>query len=110
MPKAARRCPKPGCTNLIRHTTYCEDHTIPWEVPSGWQAPTGWATTRQRVLERDNWTCHICGKAGADTVDHITPVSQGGSHAMSNLAAVHDDTPPHCHRTKTNQDRARAGR
>ncbi|MEV0357118.1 HNH endonuclease [Nocardia sp. NPDC050697] len=107
MPKAPRRCPSPGCTTLIRHTRYCDEHTEAWATPSGWKAPRGWAALRERVLERDNWTCHLCGRPGADTVDHRTPVHKGGSHLESNLAAVHDRVAPHCHRTKTNQDKAR---
>lgn len=106
MPKAPRRCPTPGCTNLIRHTDYCPDHTEAWTVPSGWQKPPGWERIRQAVLERDDYRCHRCGEPGADTVDHITPQHQGGTDAMSNLAAVHDRVAPHCHRTKTNQERA----
>lgn len=106
MPKAPRRCPSPGCTNLIRHTEHCEDHTEAWSVPSGWTRPPGWERIRREVLERDDYRCHVCGRQGADTVDHIVPISQGGTDAMSNLGAVHDRTPPHCHRAKTNQDRA----
>ncbi|WP_280319907.1 HNH endonuclease [Nocardia wallacei] len=106
MPKAPRRCPTPGCTNLIRFTEYCDTHTEAWAVPSGWVKPPGWDRIRQTVLERDDYRCHICGRQGADTVDHITPVSQGGTDAMHNLGPVHDRTPPHCHRAKTNQDRA----
>lgn len=110
MPKAPRRCPAPDCTNLIRHTQYCPDHTTAWATPSGWQKPPGWERLRQTVLERDNWTCYLCGQPGADTADHVTPVSQGGTHTLGNLAAVHDRNAPHCHRTKTNRDRARLGR
>lgn len=107
MPKAPRRCPTQGCTNLITHTRYCDDHKPAWDVASGWKAPKGWAHTRQLVLERDDYICHICHRPGADTADHLTPVSRGGGHGQDNLGAVHDRNPPHCHRTKTNQDRAR---
>lgn len=36
-----------------------------------------WEAQRQRVLQRDNWTCTSCGKhlEGSDaTVDHVDPV------------------------------------
>ncbi|WP_081872987.1 HNH endonuclease [Nocardia otitidiscaviarum] len=105
MPKAPRRCPKPGCTNLIRHTTYCPDHTEAWATPSGWTKPPGWNRIRQDILERDDYRCYICGKSGADAVDHITSLANRGTNAPSNLAAVHDRVAPHCHRTKTNQER-----
>src|SRR5690606_5336225 len=109
MPKAPRRCPSPGCTELIRYTKYCEQHTPKWDNPSGWTKPQGWNILRTRVLERDHWTCYLCGRPGADTVDHITPLSRGGTNLMSNLAAVHDRNPPHCHRSKTASDRATRG-
>ncbi|MGW2666232.1 HNH endonuclease [Nocardia tengchongensis] len=105
MPKAPRRCPTKGCHTLIRHTRYCPEHTPAWDTPSGWQAPAGWAKTRDQVLHRDSYRCHVCGGDGADTVDHLRPVAQGGRHTADNLAAIHDRNPPHCHRAKTNRDR-----
>lgn len=107
MPKAPRRCPARGCPNLITHTQYCPDHTIAWDTSSGWKRPPGWAKTRDIVLERDDYRCHVCGRQGADTVDHLISVAQGGSHDLANLGAIHDRNPPHCHRTKTNQERRR---
>jgi 5-methylcytosine-specific restriction endonuclease McrA len=45
---------------------------------------------RQRVIERDNYTCQLCGTiltGGRDThPDHITPLARGGSNAT-----WHDD-------------------
>ncbi|WP_280314457.1 HNH endonuclease [Nocardia wallacei] len=105
MPKAPRRCPADGCANLIRGRQYCEAHTKSWAVPSGWQRPANWDRDRAHVLRRDRGICHICGKPGADTVDHITPQSQGGRDHPDNYAAIHDDP---CHRIKTNQERTRA--
>ncbi|RBO87038.1 HNH endonuclease [Nocardia puris] len=108
MPKAPRRCPGHGCTNLIRSARYCPDcQPDPWSTPSGWQRPANWDRDRQHVLERDNWTCYLCGQPGADTVDHVQPQHQGGPDTLDNYRAVHDRNWPHCHRTKTNQDRAR---
>ena len=51
-----------------------------------------WQTVRKRILERDNHTCQI-GLPGctvhANTVDHITPVSWGGSwYDQDNLRAA----------------------
>ncbi|WP_158607901.1 HNH endonuclease [Nocardia panacis] len=105
MPKAPRRCPSPGCPNTIRHARYCPDHTPAWDVPSGWRRPAGWAQDRESVLARDDWTCYLCGKPGADAVDHVMPQAGGGPDRLSNYAAVHDRNPPHCHRAKTNRDR-----
>lgn len=56
-------------------------------------------TLRRKVLERDGWRCHLCGKKIPDrpfkarpndgTVDHLVPRSAGGGNEMSNLAAAH---------------------
>lgn len=70
--------------------------------------PRDWSTRRLIVLKRDKGICHLCGEPGADTVDHI---EQGDNHDLTNLAAVHDRVPPHCHRQKTAAEghRAQAG-
>lgn len=107
MPKAPRRCPAPGCDELIRNRKYCEEHTIPWVGSNRGKATSisSWRTLRDKILERDDWICYLCRQPSADTVDHIVPVSRGGTDIPSNLAAVHDRTPPHCHRDKTVRDR-----
>jgi 5-methylcytosine-specific restriction endonuclease McrA len=49
--------------------------------------PPGWGPLRKRILVRDNYVCYLCGKA-ATTVDHLQPISKGGSVMNpSNLAA-----------------------
>ncbi len=51
------------------------------------------------VFERDHWRCHLCGKfvrrdvsrndpLGA-TIDHIIPLSQGGTDEPTNVATAH---------------------
>lgn len=60
--------------------------------------PPNWECTRRRILRRDRNICHVCGRGGALSVDHIVPVSQGGTEDDSNLAAIHE-TP--CHERKT---------
>lgn len=54
---------------------------------------------RQKVFDRDKWRCHICkGKIdsnlkapdpGSATLDHIHPLSLGGSHTYDNVKAAH---------------------
>ncbi len=47
-------------------------------------------TGKQRwmIFKRDNFVCQYCGRSGTETkleVDHIKPISQGGTDAESNL-------------------------
>lgn len=57
-----------------------------------------WKRTRARILARDRGTCHVCGQPGADEVDHMLAVSEGGTEDDANLAAIHGVP---CHRRKT---------
>jgi len=43
----------------------------------------------------------VCHGKGANSVDHIVPVSQGGGEEDSNLAAIHEYP---CHAAKTAQE------
>ena len=48
-----------------------------------------WKAIRRKVFERDGWRCRQCGKAGRLEVDHIKPVSEGGSKFdMENLRTL----------------------
>lgn len=50
--------------------------------------------TRYEVLRRDNHTCRYCGGTAPDvvlTVDHVMPVSLGGSDKPDNLVAACKD-------------------
>lgn len=48
-----------------------------------------WQRTKARIIRRDGGICHLCGQPGADTADHLTPWSQGGTDHPTNLAAAH---------------------
>ena len=47
---------------------------------------------RQEIMERDNYTCQICGKYMPDKVglqiDHIIPIAKGGKTVPSNLQVL----------------------
>lgn len=55
---------------------------------------------RRRIMERDHYTCQICGKRMEDEVglhiDHIVPVSKGGKSVERNLQVLCD----RCNRRK----------
>lgn len=65
--------------------------------PGSWRAKQLGARTEpiipRRVFERDGFRCQICGRKTrgvvpqlrAPTVDHIVPLSKGGSHTYDNL-------------------------
>ena len=86
MPKAPRRCPggRGTCTNLIRHTRYCPDHTVAWQGPrtesSKATSTSAWQRIRLEILERDNYQCQIRGPkctGRATQVDKIKPAASG---------------------------------
>lgn len=50
------------------------------------------ARVRSAVLERDGWICQLCAQPierGRAHIDHILPVSRGGTDALDNLQAAH---------------------
>lgn len=47
------------------------------------------ASVTAYVLETQGTVCWLCGKAGADTADHITPRSQCGTDDPDNLRPAH---------------------
>jgi 5-methylcytosine-specific restriction endonuclease McrA len=42
---------------------------------------------RAEVLQRDYFTCHYCGQE-ANTVDHLIPISKGGTDEATNMVAA----------------------
>ncbi|MGW4718866.1 HNH endonuclease [Nocardia sp. NPDC004260] len=111
MPRAPRKCPKPGCENRITNSTYCEDHT-----QHGWVNGGRTRTTtpehrefRRDVLQRDDYTCQLCGHRDptGKTVqaDEIIPVSRGGTPTLANGQCLCIP----CHKGKTQTESA-AGR
>ena len=48
---------------------------------------TEWKRIRLEILQRDQYTCYMCG-GEANEVDHILPRSRNGSDEPENLAAA----------------------
>ena len=58
--------------------------------PNAFLSSRRWQHVRLAILQRDQWVCWLCGQPGADSVDHVLPVSRGGAHYdPSNLRAAH---------------------
>ena len=58
--------------------------------PRGSGSTRRWRKLRQRVLERDEWTCAYCGRP-ANQVDHIVPRLAGGPDDEANLGQNPED-------------------
>lgn len=43
---------------------------------------------RKRILERDGYACVFCKGTASLTIDHITPLIDGGSHHNDNLRTL----------------------
>jgi 5-methylcytosine-specific restriction protein A len=103
--KAPTPCATPGCHGYATTNGRgkCQEHQPPpWQGSTRKERlPSDWSTRRLIVLKRDKGICHLCGNAGADTIDHLI---QGDDHSLTNLAPVHDRLAPHCHRTKSSNE------
>lgn len=53
---------------------------------------------RDEVLKEGGFTCHYCGVFGANTIDHLIPLSRGGNNSRSNLVVACEE----CNMTKGN--------
>ena len=88
--KCRKRGKKKGRTSTIRRR--CKKYGVTY-VPG---------ITRDKVIERDNNICQICGKPCDSqdlswgnsgplfpTIDHIRPLAKGGSHTWDNVQLAH---------------------
>ena len=95
-----RKCANCGKPIPPNHRYYCSD-TCRKLFHIKYKDYISWKELRRKVLERDNYTCVICGKP-AEEVDHIAPVSMGGAmFDMNNLQSLCKQ----CHKEKTIEDR-----
>ena len=55
-----------------------------------------WRNLRVAILAQSD-VCHLCGKPGADTIDHVIPVALGGDQwDPTNLRPAHGRKRPGC--------------
>lgn len=111
MPTRAKRfCSYPGCSALS-DGPYCEQHAkqAQHDYNSSRAADTykvygrRWRKIRKAFLAAHP-LCEMCKRNGrtvpAEEVHHVLPVSEGGTHAASNLMALCK----RCHSSITGQD------
>lgn len=60
------------------------------------RASAKWKRTRAAVFAQYGDTCWICGRPGADTVDHLDRLTDGGTSDISNLRPAHGKRLPFC--------------
>lgn len=119
MPKAPpSRCTYPGCGSFATNRGRCDTHPNSGWVDRPRKHDRGrttydrlgisqheWQRLHDMVMQRDGGRCHVCGKRGADQVDHIIAVALGGAKTdPANLAPIHSEP---CHRAKTARELAR---
>lgn len=113
-----RPCRAPGCRELHRNANgYCDEHA---HLAKVWTKPTGqpgrggrpWRRLREQILARDGYLCQCedCQRRPlplvAHEVDHIKPISQGGTDDPSNLRAINRG----CHKAKSQAEAMRGRR
>lgn len=51
--------------------------------------PAEWAVIRNRIFERDNYTCTYCGTRGGELqCDHVIPIARDGTNDDGNLTTA----------------------
>lgn len=93
MPRASRVCIEPGCPEITEKGTRCAKHSkarVNYTRGSNRQ----WRKLRDRILRRDGYRCTYTDDAGRCRerdrlhVDHIIPVSLGGTDDEVNLRVL----------------------
>lgn len=102
MPTVSTPCTTPGCP----HMKPCPDHdtSSTWTKKATRRSGRSLQRRNRGILSRDGYLCHICREPGADQVDHVIALSEGGSDTPGNLAAIHAYP---CHALKSEQERQR---
>lgn len=104
--RAAKICNSPGCIELQP----CPLHPkIAWAGSTRRGNPSNRRLTedpkiKRAVLAQHRNICHWCHRPGADQIDHVISLAEGGRDVLANLAPIHS-TP--CHERKTQEEAAR---
>lgn len=103
--RAAKICSAPDCPNLLP----CPEHASkPWATSTRRERTgSGWSQQRKAraVMRLHDGICHVCEKPGANEVDHVIALTEGGADTMANMRPIHAEP---CHRLKTQLEAQRA--
>ncbi|MBR0384428.1 MAG: HNH endonuclease [Eubacteriaceae bacterium] len=79
-------------THLMKNPSLISEKVKHWGYQKGFNY--GWSSRREAILNRDNYTCQICGKKHTKLeVHHIIYKSQGGTDDENNLITLCEE----CH-------------
>jgi 5-methylcytosine-specific restriction enzyme A len=98
-----RPCAEPGCPALVSRGR-CLSHARPTRWGQGNRGNRRSSAMRALVL-REEPVCRYCQALPSTQVDHVIPLSEGGSSGRDNLAGV--CWPCHVSKTITESKRAR---
>ena len=89
-PTVRRVCARCGAVVLVGRCQVCEARRQAARGTTT-ERDLGWSYQRKRarILARDRGVCWLCGREGADTVDHVIPRARGGDGSDANLRAAH---------------------
>jgi 5-methylcytosine-specific restriction endonuclease McrA len=91
-----RPCVVEGCAQIVTGPEGCPVHTVKRRRDARYQR------LRRRMLAEHPY-CSYCGSPGTDgnrlTLDHVVPLSQGGSNDRENLTVACD----RCNKSKKDQ-------
>jgi 5-methylcytosine-specific restriction endonuclease McrA len=113
MSRASKICSHVGRDGPCPNIAPCPDH--PSKSSGGWQRTTprpdrlrGRRSERRSryILMKYDTVCHVCGRPGADEVDHVIALAEGGPDTVENLRPIHGG-PGSCHARKTADEAAR---
>lgn len=78
--------PITDATSRLWEAARSEGYELPQPTPPARRAMPH--AKARKVWDRDDWTCQHCGTHCGLTVDHVVPVSQGGSDDLDNLQTL----------------------
>lgn len=83
-----RVCIETGCP-ILTEGTRCPAHQQELDRARNAQPARQPRRTRAYRANPSTGVCHICGKPGADSRDHVIPLAAGGSNTPDNIRPAH---------------------